>query len=192
MYCEKCGKMNADGAIFCSNCSTILRSKRQVAEPAEEGTKRFSVVAENNIPVKEESVAVKEPAVKEEPEVKEAPKRKYPDFDELFAKTEEPSKSRRRAEPSYLDDDYDNKKPSSAWFGILAATSWLVFIAFAAIGIISGGLLLIYGLNNGQSMSIFGGIAALIICFAIGLIFLSKNMIYINMAKSINEIKNRK
>ena len=191
MFCEKCGKSNAEGAIFCSNCSSILRSRRPEPQEAPEETKRFSVISENEIPAKETPAAVKEKPTFDEFVKKEAVRKDYSDLDVLFEKSEKPSR-KKKAERLFEDDyDDDNDKKSSGWYGILAAMSWIVFIAFAAVGVIGGGLLIILGLNQGMSAATFGGIGAIIVCFVIGLLFLSKNMIYINMAKSIDKIRDK-
>ena len=182
MYCEKCGKMNAEGAIFCSNCSSILRSRRQSTSAPEDATRRFSVPE----PTEQKEVPV---AVKERPAVEEKPIKN--DNVEQYSKKAEIKKDYRK--PEFDERLYDEPaKNGSAWFGILAAMSWLVFVAFAAVGITGGGWLLLMGLSDEQPILSFGGGATLILCFVIGLTFLSKNMIYIKMAKAINELKNNK
>ena len=185
MYCEKCGKMNAEGAIFCSNCSTILRSRRQSTPAPEGATKRFSVPEQTG--KKEVPVAVKErPAPKAE---EERPlKREKPERPLI---KEEPKECRKPAFDERLYEG-DPEKSGSVWFGVLAAMSWLVFVAFAAVGIAGGGWLLLMGLSEKQAILSFGGGVVLILCFVVGLTILSKNMIYIKMAKAINELNNRK
>ena len=106
MYCEKCGKMNPDGAMFCSNCSSILRSRRSsapAAKPAEPTHKEDD--ATRRIPVtntvKHESQPLKT-AFPEREERYTAPKNTYPTT--RAAAVSEPSRKR----PSYYDD-YDDE-----------------------------------------------------------------------------------
>ncbi len=186
MYCEKCGKMNADGAIFCSNCSTILRSRRQssVSAPEVDATKRFSPVEQKQVNevAKEAPVAVQE---------KPAP---FVPLTEEVSEPSAPQKQERKKESKklreYEDVVFEEEKSSgSAWYGILAAVSWLVFVAFAAVGIIGGGWMLLYGFSEGTAIFTFGGGAVLIVCFVIGLYILSKNMVQIKIAKLLGELK---
>ena len=196
MYCEKCGKQNDEGAIFCSNCSSVLRSRRQSSQPAEGETKRFKLpeeVAEvapvsqpakpvvNDMPAA--PVAVREKAAKsgfefeEEEPVRRAPK--------------------KRPEPKYVHEEYEeydeySPKTGSAWFGILAVVSWLSFVAMAAVGIVGGVYLVFMGLGGENPLLTYSGIAGAIVFVVIGLTILSKNMVKIKIARTLNEIKFKK
>ena len=196
MYCEKCGKQNDDGAIFCSNCSSVLRSRRQSSQPADGETKRFKVPEEAAETVRE---SVK-PVVNDMPSAPVAVREKAVKTGIGVDYEEEPPKrvSRRRPEPRKTFDEYEeyDEKPAktgSTWFGILAVVSWLSFIAFAAVGIVGGGFLVMMGLGDSNNqLFMYLGIAAAIVFVVIGLTILSKNMVKIKIAKTLNELKLKK
>lgn len=191
MYCEKCGKMNPDGAMFCSNCSSILRSRRSsapAAKPAEpthtedDATRRIPVTNT----VKHEAQPLKT-AFPEREERYTAPKNTYPT--KRAAAVSEPSRKR----PSYYDD-YDDEptetvKFCSAWCNVLSVVSWVIFIALMAVGIVGGTVLILMGVKQGESMMYFGGTAVAILFVILALAYHAKNMVQIKILRKFNEKK---
>lgn len=195
MFCEKCGKMNDDGAIFCSNCSSVLRSRRQTAPQADGGTKRFKITEE--MAGEGSATDVAKPVVNEMPSVPVTVREKVAggvetEFDE------EPVRRQRRSKPSYSREDYneeyetDGKKEGAAWCAVLSVTTWVMFIAMLFIGIGGGSYLIMNGLNT-RDMQIltYAGGAGMIFFIVIALMTLSKNMVKIKTIKLLNEIKNK-
>lgn len=184
--------MNPEGAMFCSNCSSILRSRRSAApskapEPskpvnAEEGATR-------RIPVTAPAKAAPEP--KAAAPVFEAEERYSPRKNTYSTKRAAaiPEPSRKR--PSYYDDYEDEPaetvKFCSAWCNVLAVVSWVIFIALMAVGIIGGAVLILMGVKQGESMMYFGGTAVAILFVILALAYHAKNMVQIKILRKFNE-----
>ena len=193
MDCEKCGKMNVDGGMFCSNCSSILRSRR-TAEPAkkpieapissdtaEDATRRIPVTTAAKL----ENEAPKMPEWEE----------KYTAPKSTYQTKRAPSvPERKRQIPSYYDD-YEEEaentvKFCSAWCNILSVVSWVVFIVLMAVGIVGGATLVLLGVKQGESMMYFGGTAVIILFTVFAFAYHARNMVQIKILRKFNE-KNR-
>lgn len=190
--------MNPDGAMFCSNCSSILRSRRSAAPAktpeAKPSVPSFAEEATRRIPVTNTVTPDAEPAEKEMPAWEEkysAPQKSSPT--KRAAAIKEPRPSRQRA--SYYDDSYSDEDTSdtvkfcSAWCNVLSVVSWVIFLAMMAIGIAGGTLLILMGLKDDASILYFGGVVIMILFVIMALAYHARNMVQIKILRKFNEKK---
>ncbi len=175
MYCEKCGKSNPDGAIFCSNCSSILRSRRASFGEAEKE-------------VKVPAGVVSEPKAKAE---ENAPKAEISDTMK-FASEKKPAPSFEKPAPKKEkmpvireEDNEEAKVRGSGWCSVLMITSWLIFLSVTLVGVLGGGWMLLYGMTEKISLLLFGGIAVIIVALVLGLAILSRSMVAVAAFKAL-------
>lgn len=182
MYCEKCGKMNPEGAMFCSNCSSILRSRRSntvtenTAKPESE-TKRITITHDAE-PIKTTGTG----------------------WEDKYTARTAPSYTKKRSAPvseslrnknhyydEYEDEPAEKIKFCSAWCNVLSVVSWIIFIVMTAIGLIGGGALIAMGIKDGESMFYFGGTAVMILFVIMAFAYHARNIVQIKILKKLNE-----
>ena len=183
--------MNPDGAMFCSNCSSILRSRRSAAPaakpagqmPAEDDATRRIPVTNT---VKHEAQPPKT-AVPEREERYSARKNTY--SAKMAAAISEPPRKRPSYYDDYEDEPAETVKFCSAWCNVLSVVSWVIFIALMAVGIVGGAVLILLGVKQGESMMYFGGTAVAILFVILALAYHAKNMVQIKILRKFNEKK---
>lgn len=177
--------------MFCSNCSSILRSRRRPT--AEESTpKKVEDDATRRIPVTT--------AVKPETEVP-----KPNDWEDKFATRKRPAYRAPAPAPAretiptrknFYDEFEDTReeretkvKFCSAWCNVLSVVSWVIFLVLIVVGVVGGAALIIMGLKDGEAMFYFGGAAVMILFVITALAYHARNMVQIKILRKFNERK---